>query len=77
MALVKGALVDEMLFGQGHVVQRVHVEVLVIGEDEDNVWLFLFRAPKWFLAVVIFMGHGQGQMKTEEHIGGAHSCVGC
>lgn len=76
MALVKGALVNEMLLSQGHVVERVHVQVLVIGEDEDDVGLFLFgiwlRVRKGLLVVVISVGNGQGQMKTEEHIGGAH-----
>lgn len=76
MALVKGALVEEVLLGQGHVVERVHVQVLVIGEDEDDIGLFLFgiqpRIPEGFLVVVISVGNGQSQMKTEEHIGGAH-----
>ncbi len=47
VALVQSALVDEVLLDQGHVVQRVHVQVLVVGEHEHNVRLLALgiRAP--------------------------------
>ena len=39
VALVQSAFVDEVLLDQGDIVQRVHVQVLVVGQDEHNVGL--------------------------------------
>ncbi len=39
MALVQGTLVDEVLLDERQVVQRLHVQVLVVGQDEDDVGL--------------------------------------
>lgn len=30
-----------MLLNKWHIIQRVHVEVLVVGENENNIWLLL------------------------------------
>lgn len=37
MAPEEGPLVYDMLFDKGHVIQRVHVKVLVVCDDEDDV----------------------------------------
>lgn len=40
MATIHGALVDQQPLYLFHVLQRVHPHVLVICENEDNVWPF-------------------------------------
>lgn len=35
---VEGALVDQMLLDEGKVVQRLKVKILVVGQNEDDVW---------------------------------------
>ena len=37
MLLEQCALVDEMLLDEGNIIQRVHMQVLIIGQDEDDV----------------------------------------
>ena len=37
VALVESALIEQMLLDQRHVIQRVHVKVLIIRQDEENV----------------------------------------
>jgi len=37
MALVEGSLVYEMLLDKRHVGERVHLQILVVGEDEDDI----------------------------------------
>lgn len=38
MVLEKGAFVKQVLPGQGSIVQGVHMQVLIISQDEDNIW---------------------------------------
>lgn len=45
MAFVECALVDEVLLDQGKVVERVHANILIVSQDEDNVGLLLTRTP--------------------------------
>ena len=44
VALIEGALVPEMLLDQRKVVQRLHVQVLVVGQNKHNVRLLPLRA---------------------------------
>jgi hypothetical protein len=44
VALIEGALVSEMLLDQRQIIQRLHVQVLVICQDEHNVRLLSLRA---------------------------------
>ncbi len=37
MSLEAESLIDQMALDEGHVGQRVHVEILVIGEDEQDI----------------------------------------
>jgi hypothetical protein len=37
VSLVESSLVNQMLLNEGHVVQRVHMYVLVIGQDKDYI----------------------------------------
>lgn len=46
MATEKRAFVGEMLFDSSLVVERVHVQVLVISHDEDEVGLGLGLAKR-------------------------------
>lgn len=74
MSLIQGALVDEMLLDQRRVIQRVQVQVLVVGQDEDDVWLLSGRAfrfwawavvavaVEWFLAAIL--GNSDTQVQT-------------
>jgi hypothetical protein len=32
------ALIDEVLLHIGHIIKRVHVDILVIGKHEDEIW---------------------------------------
>ena len=43
VALVQSAMVGEMFFDQWKIIQRLQVQVLVVGQDEHNVWL----RPLW------------------------------
>jgi hypothetical protein len=36
--LVERAPIEQMLLDERHVIERVHMQVLVIGENEDDVW---------------------------------------
>jgi hypothetical protein len=48
VALVESALVDEVLLDQGEIVQRLHVQVLVVRQDKHNVGLLSLwpRTPR-------------------------------
>jgi hypothetical protein len=39
MLLVKSALLSQVLLCQGHVVHRSEVQILVISNNENKVWL--------------------------------------
>lgn len=49
VATEKGALVGEVLFDGRLVVKRVHVQILVIGHDEDEVRLGFWLAKRALL----------------------------
>lgn len=41
MTLVERAVINYMLLEQWHILNRVHVKILIIGQDDDNVWSFI------------------------------------
>lgn len=56
MLLEQSAVVNQVLLDKWEVVQRIHVQVLVIGQDEDDVWwswLFSRFGEKWDLRAMI------------------------
>lgn len=61
-----GPPLDEMPFQVGHVGQRVHVEVLIIGQDEENVWPRLGRLERLLLLLRHQWLYKDGNEKTEE-----------
>lgn len=40
MVVEEHALVCEMLLNFGHVVHRIHPEILIVRQDDDHIWFF-------------------------------------
>lgn len=57
---VEGALVDEALLDQGQVVERLHVQVLIICEDKHDVGL-LAALDLWAQGMLVIVAEGSRQ----------------
>lgn len=76
VALVEGALVEKVLLDQGDIVEGVHVQILVIGQDEDNIWLLAPLGCRCAVQPVISQ-RLLAAMAGQSHRGQLQTCCKC
>jgi hypothetical protein len=47
MAPIESALIDQMLLNEGHIGKGVHMQVLIVGQYEDNIWLGILQGQRF------------------------------
>ena len=61
-------LIEQMSFHVRHVVERVEVCVLVIGQDEDDIWTVALCVYQGLLQIVIIIATSNDRDCSEEAV---------
>ena len=60
MTLEERSMVNQMFFEQWHVINRVHMKILIISQDKNDVWSIVFVVVQWDLVQRIEGSEPQG-----------------